>query len=48
MVPSGRKWPPSRSVTAPSSAATTPVSASANTSPSQGEAPCTVVSQAVA
>ncbi len=48
MVDSGRKWPPRRSVSRPIASAATPVSASANSNPSHGDAPCTVVSQAVA
>ena len=39
MVPSGRKWPDSLSVIAPSSQATTSVSSRPASSVSQGEAP---------
>ena len=48
IVLSGRKWPPSRSVAAPRTVATSPVNTSASSSPIQGEPPCTAVYQAVA
>ncbi len=48
IVLSGRKWPPSRKVSMPIRHALTPVAASAKSSPNHGEAPCVVVSQALA
>jgi len=48
MVESGRKCPPSRSVTAPRMVAIAPVTTSASTSPIHGEPPLTAVYHAVA